>query len=468
MSSAATLASSSPLDDTKTNDGTALSPEKHIMPSSSELSTQPSAVIQHSEAGLIAQQVFNTGELLECIVSYLDPAEILSVMGVQRRWRDTVEGSIKLKRLLGLAPGGKFFSSPFFGSCVDVPERHEHGVISERCPKRNQQFATCSIGHPYVREDPDSWVGKADTSNYEVSLDLTAVAQTGPLHHHDSPELLLQRLGLRVRDMAIFNPPLKAAQIELECWNCSYMYDRDGHGSWPPIHSTSERGLTVGDLADMVRAIAKSEHRPCASRCFFMRGRITLEPDDPIVKSWIIAREDTERKEKYKEIVQGAFESNQWRAERDDSCNNEPIEFVVRTNANNYDDDGQEVSVDVLAWAASVLRSRGQYTGWDSDYDSDEDDEVEESEEEEESDVGDVDDEEHASESPEASNADPPVEEEDSGDAGQNKQELDRPGNIAAPASQAGDEDKEHQEDTQSGTVCSPVWDSCARDAAEW
>lgn len=49
-----------------------------------------------------AQEVFDIPELFETILSYLIPPDKLVAMRVQRKWRDTILGSVMLQRSLGL------------------------------------------------------------------------------------------------------------------------------------------------------------------------------------------------------------------------------------------------------------------------------------------------------------------------------------------------------------------------------
>jgi hypothetical protein len=85
-------------------------------------------------AATAASDVFELPELLENVLSFIPPLEILHVMLVSRRWKDTVVGSPSLRKLLGLRPlstaklsGLKPLSSPNFYSPFLLNAPDENG-----------------------------------------------------------------------------------------------------------------------------------------------------------------------------------------------------------------------------------------------------------------------------------------------------------------------------------------------------
>ncbi|SMR58259.1 unnamed protein product [Zymoseptoria tritici ST99CH_1E4] len=299
---------SSPLDDAiKAAAGDHAEPCDHT--SIQPLSTS-APIVQPEARGIAAQKVFGTGELLEETLSYLDPADILNAMIVQRHWRDSIEGSIKLKRLLGLAPGGNLFYSPFYGSSVEY--NHNTASIVERPLKAARDFQHSYVGNR-LRKDLTAYFPELDPTLFNVTFKFSAVARSDPVDYVESPEPLLQNPGSRIRDMAICTPPLKNVSVSLECWDCIYQIDRDSHDSYRPITSSSVRGVTIGDMADAALSLARTKHRKCPARYFYFGGSVDVEPEDPIVKSRIFEQAAMEAKNKYRNIVRVAFETEEER-----------------------------------------------------------------------------------------------------------------------------------------------------------
>lgn len=67
----------------------------------------PIAVQPTASSAVKAQELFDTPELLEEILLYMDTKENLSGMGVQRAWRDTVVGSPRLNKACSWIGGGQ-------------------------------------------------------------------------------------------------------------------------------------------------------------------------------------------------------------------------------------------------------------------------------------------------------------------------------------------------------------------------
>ncbi|KJX95301.1 hypothetical protein TI39_contig4120g00005 [Zymoseptoria brevis] len=268
----------------------------------------PAPAAQPEARGIAAEKVFGTGELLEETLSYLDPADILNAMIVQRHWRDSIEGSVKLKRLLGLAAGGKFFYSPFFGSSVEISHRSTARIVER--PLKGSHVCMASFADPALRTRKAANPGP-DHGHYHVRIDFTVMAHADPVEFLQHPEALLQDPGSRIRAMAICNPPIHRLSANMECWGCEDREGGDAHLYLTPFYSSSDIGLTVGEVADEVMSLARSNHRHCSMRCFFFSGLVVVQPDDPIAKTWLFEDAAHETREKYRELVKVAFQSDE-------------------------------------------------------------------------------------------------------------------------------------------------------------
>lgn len=98
-------------------------------------------------SALVADQVFETAELMEVsarsrpeicsfrtnycqtILLLVKPQDVLRAMQVNRAMRDTVNGSSKIQRAIGLLPDWEAdFTPTFWQDCDDEPEDAFHGI----------------------------------------------------------------------------------------------------------------------------------------------------------------------------------------------------------------------------------------------------------------------------------------------------------------------------------------------------
>ncbi|SMQ53818.1 unnamed protein product [Zymoseptoria tritici ST99CH_1A5] len=258
-----------------------LSPRQDTATSSCKPPSRHLAVCQASAAGIAAQKVFDMCELLEQILSYSEPVDLLRAMSTQRCWKDTIEGSLKLKRLLGLAPTGKAFYSPFFHQSADY-----RGTVTRRFMKEDQHILTCRMFYP---GDVEATRNPMATSDQFCTISVEVIhCPTRTI-----PSIWTRSFGSRARDMAICNPPINVLWPTAECKDRSHELEDYGcfNEDFEPIYSTSERGFTVGELADAVVSLAGSKHLDCkAWRQFYWHGAAQVEVGDPLVASWIEQR----------------------------------------------------------------------------------------------------------------------------------------------------------------------------------
>lgn len=64
----------------------------------------PTSIKSTTRSGCLAKEVFEIPELLEYVLSYLDSGQLLLTYSVSRQFFDVIQGSLKLKRKLGLQP----------------------------------------------------------------------------------------------------------------------------------------------------------------------------------------------------------------------------------------------------------------------------------------------------------------------------------------------------------------------------
>ncbi|KAF7196559.1 hypothetical protein HII31_01929 [Pseudocercospora fuligena] len=187
-----------------------------------------------------AQEVFATPELLEEILRFATPPDMLSAMQVQRCWYDTVLGSIMIKRLLGLEPFEKgLFYSPF--------SKRFHDLIPDS--KSDYQ--------PMPAANYGDWV-HADR-RVRICITITNMDKL--------------TLGSRIRKMIICSIPFTKASVSMRCTSGRCL-DTD----LPP-----GRTYTLGELADLIRGkrANRCEHHDCQIRkmCFDAEVKLGEQED---------------------------------------------------------------------------------------------------------------------------------------------------------------------------------------------
>lgn len=164
-------------------------------------------------AGLLAQKVFGTPELLEKILLLTDTRTAFESMRVSRDFFNTIEGSLKLQRKLAL-----------------MADADAHGSL-----KANWFFDEGS-GVDFKM----SMIRLVDTQWGNVlTLEMNATAC------EDS----IRKPGPRLRSALITQPPIKHLEVRVSC--CST--DRSYYRTPTPITTMqSETGITVGEVRDQI------------------------------------------------------------------------------------------------------------------------------------------------------------------------------------------------------------------------
>lgn len=166
-----------------------------------------------------AQEVFNTPELFELILSHLEPCELLVAQQMNRAADALVKSSHILQHsmLIRHKKSGAFtaFQNTFFS-----------GI----------EF---KIG--------SSAVGPVDPMLTFSQTQISVAFAKGPA---------LPRIGTRCRSMLICQPPIKRMSVRLSC--C----DPTSHSGWLQDYLKSDKGVTIGDVYDATVRLRK-EHRLC-------------------------------------------------------------------------------------------------------------------------------------------------------------------------------------------------------------
>lgn len=241
-----------------------------------------------------ARQVFSVTELLEHILLEGHPMDVLNFASVNRRAYDIVAGSSVLQRHMNLLPevhARCFFTYPKLGfTCTMEPKPHGSSLFG-------------------------------GTGIFGTG---TSTSDTVVVYATFTPEKLPLRLGRRVRDMFICQPPIHEMRATVSCCNPDKHRSlfqtthpvSDGMNLPHPIYS--ETGITVGDIYDACCALIK-EHRLCpAAEAHQLdeegfvkvnptfRATVQLREDDPFI---LVQREQEEIQ---KAVMQKGRDRHEW------------------------------------------------------------------------------------------------------------------------------------------------------------
>ncbi|GIZ43168.1 hypothetical protein CKM354_000640600 [Cercospora kikuchii] len=225
----------------------------------------------------IAEKVFGTAELLEEVLTYLPLDQILSAMRVQRSWCNTVIGSIKLQRMLGLAaPSHSFFDSPF----SHRPNR-QYSYQGEESIIRG-----LSLPNFMSFEDTDIW---SDWNEWTISY--TSASEMAELKEKanfiDLQILCRPSLGrapgARMAAIQLCYPPIDQLSILIDC-PCGAKIGN--YGIWQPLTpANSSDSMTVGELASCTNEVLRSTghvKKECLHAEVRFLARVQLSDTDPI------------------------------------------------------------------------------------------------------------------------------------------------------------------------------------------
>ncbi|KAF7198418.1 hypothetical protein HII31_00157 [Pseudocercospora fuligena] len=210
-----------------------------------------------------AQEVFATPELLEDILSRLTSHDKLQAMQVQRTWRDTVLGSVRLKRELGLIPfeDGKYYSA-----------------FSHRF-REARRYDPLLPGGSYVDDDPEYFEWDK-TSEYSFWAWNQRVFEDPNLLEIRIRMQTSVELGSRVASMRLCDPPITAVKVfPGGRVNCQHE-----DAIWGDTLESSVDCFTVGELLQLAQRV-RAEHSKCMfgySDVEFVAG-VKLSEDDMIM-----------------------------------------------------------------------------------------------------------------------------------------------------------------------------------------
>lgn len=217
-----------------------------------------------------AGEVFDTPELLEHVLSFLPPADILTAQQVGRVWNAAVLGSRKLQAILCLTPEkDAVFRTPFVkGAFPGFTLNYDADQVTDVAPAEHEDSrpGTRTVSHPM-----------SITASFERGARKTD-AEDGEKQGHRDPII-----GSRCRSMLICQPQIRTITVDLPC--CCPEDDL----------LTNPKGLTVGDLLGLQKELAE-EHKLCPHASPLERddegfahvtvqfeGDVDLRDDDPVV-----------------------------------------------------------------------------------------------------------------------------------------------------------------------------------------
>ncbi|KAM3417555.1 hypothetical protein BST61_g5792 [Cercospora zeina] len=246
-------------------------------------STFPTQYRFSEKSAAKAQQVFNTPELLENILSNLPAQDLLMAQQTNTAFLDTINDSSVLKKLLGLEPDPTAaFYSPFevneasmqrFRATADLlllPRYTEHHVTFD---DTEEMFRGLYLYTHRVESPPEKSVSN--------ELFITVQADTFRL-----------RVGSRCLQMLICQPPVKQATIQYRSKKSRMRLPGPAiHSSTPPLKVKGE-GLTVGDILIPWKE-GTGEHDAIYHGPFReINMKVQLDDDDPIMHQRRAAREE--------------------------------------------------------------------------------------------------------------------------------------------------------------------------------
>ena len=170
----------------------------------------------------VVSKVFAVPELLERILLYLNPVDLLRIQQVDHLFFNSIQGSMKLLCKMGLMA-------------------QENGHVSAPPASVDTQSFFC-------------FYEMYSSLSRDVPQDNDVVVKAGFSDLENSPNL-----GSRCRNMLICQPPLKSMSVHTRCCHPTWSWN-DSDEDLDPI--TSESGLVVGDLLDAHNRVT-ADHRLC-------------------------------------------------------------------------------------------------------------------------------------------------------------------------------------------------------------
>lgn len=244
-----------------------------------------------------AQQVFDTPELLEEIISYLDTPGKLEVIEVQRTWHNTILGSTRLQKTLGLvAYHDGFYYSPFSnlfygsgyggftrndfrwsGSTGNIPDgvyENEDGTFRWDVDE-DSEYSWWTTNHEPVTEDP-------------TKLDILFKCSGKPT-----------KMGSCIRSSLIYDPQKMTATAWCD-GGCS-----ESNRAYPQrrpeyeLSAPTGVGYTIDELYDLVPRIMSMHPRyHCYEVSFHFS--MALQESDPVMVHRRRLEQEAEDKRSYR------------------------------------------------------------------------------------------------------------------------------------------------------------------------
>ncbi|KAK5127221.1 hypothetical protein LTR85_008583 [Meristemomyces frigidus] len=236
-----------------------------------------SKAIKDGEGGV---HVFNVPELLEHILMFSDTQVILSMLQVCKPIHNTIEGSLKLQRQLGLsAASDSFLASPL-------------SINPRRVTLQEYPGFSCSYVDPR-----ESWPARDSRRRYARSN--AGVVNAGATSVTDDPRQLFliatftanrrghfPIVGKRYLSMLLCHPPITEMLVSPIC--CQHLLEK----------LTASTGLTIGGLWNSAQAMMQ-KHRLCPNATNRMldedgyvlghvafEGDVKLREEDPILVAY--------------------------------------------------------------------------------------------------------------------------------------------------------------------------------------
>ncbi|KAK3722195.1 hypothetical protein LTR37_002628 [Vermiconidia calcicola] len=188
----------------------------------------PTWLRRSPRATVLAHQVFDTPELLEHILSYLDNSDLLLAYRINHQFCSGIQGSPRLQRQLGLQAA------------------HNSTI----------HFPAALSSYWLFSTDGDKYFSLRTLEGMKILLTI-------------QPQAPITRLGTRCRSMLLCQPPISRMKVFVSC--CAP--NKSGFGIFgstqidpPPLEILSamegSQGITVGDVNDAVTRLS-AYHRLC-------------------------------------------------------------------------------------------------------------------------------------------------------------------------------------------------------------
>ena len=260
-----------------------------------------------------AIRVFDIPELLELILENLDVLDLLSFYRCNRSIRDAIDASSKLQQQLSLraAPADSRLRLPlrnFSRFSSGIPRDDERGLFATPIV----QIGFSSYEH-IGRGFPHSNLGQEMPEKEDRTAEIHAL-------FHLRPSQALPRVGSRIRQMLITQPPINQMIVSTDCCpSYDYSISSEPRPLFPMVENLN--GVTVGDLYDCTEKLL-NEHRLCTSAHSALLdddgnvqvgvsfvGMKNLYDDDPIYTDWKRQQRSIERKDRKRQRRAAKFEA---------------------------------------------------------------------------------------------------------------------------------------------------------------